>query len=273
MKTIAWIPAGRTQYLKILIPYLLREKKVIQRIFLCLNTDVEKDVAFIKEVCEKYPDYFSLLKLEDGMKPDGRHTVYYFYRYFTDANTIYLKIDDDICFIEKGLISNLIRFRKNNPAYFLIYANLVNNVMCSYLHQHLGALNYQAGIYQWNPFCEIGWKSGEGAENTHECFLNAIKKNDINHFRFSHWEVPDFARISINLICYFGSDGQQIASYIEKDYDDEEFLSQLMPKLLCRINVIYGKKVGSHFAYFTQRDYLEQNTVLLERYARLNVLE
>jgi len=141
--------------------------------------------------------------------------------------------------------------------------------MCSYLHQHLGALNYRKGIYHWNPFCEVGWKSNAGAENVHECFLASLKTDAWKKFLFPQWEVPDFARISINLVCYFGSDGQQIASNIDKNHDDEEFLSQLMPKLLRRMNVIYGKKIGSHFAYYTQREHLENYTLLLERYAQL----
>ena len=270
MKTIAWIPAGRAQYLKILIPYLLRDKGILDRVYFCVNTENEGDIAYIHSMCKKYSDYFECIYLDPGIKPNGSKTVRSFYKNFTEKNTIYLKIDDDICFLQKGLLQDLIKFRKQNKQYFLVFANLVNTTLCSHIHQHLGALNYKKGIYEWDPFCKLGWERGEGAENVHECFLAAIKNGKINKFLFPRWEIPYFDRTSINLICYFGEDSQIFSPLVQNAEDDELFLSRTMPRQLLRINAICGKKIGAHFAYYTQRDYLEQTTTLLEQYYRVS---
>lgn len=265
MKVVAWIPAGRARYLEVLIPYLLREKDLLDCVYLCVNTESSHDREYIDSLSMQDPSYFQSIYLDRDEKP-SRHTVRHFYKYFKEEDTVYLKIDDDICFLQPGLLKELIQFRIEHPSYFLVAANLVNNVLCSYIHQHLGALNYRCGIYNWDPFCKVGWESGIGAENAHLCFLAAIKKGIYENFLFPLWEIADYARLSINLICYFGKDAKNFSPLMEECQDDESFLTEFLPPILARMNCIYGKKVGAHFSYFKQRDYLEQYTDLLIQY-------
>jgi hypothetical protein len=47
---------------------------------------------------------------------------------------------------------------------------------------------------------------------------------------------------------------------------EEHFLTRVLPRRLNRPGIICGDALFGHFAFFTQRDYLEKNTDLLQRY-------
>lgn len=56
----------------------------------------------------------------------------------SERDTIYIKIDDDIVFIEDETIGNIVKRLVENPRYFAVSANVVNNPALSWVHRRLG---------------------------------------------------------------------------------------------------------------------------------------
>jgi len=77
------------------------------------------------------------------------------------------------------------------------------------------------------------------------------------------WSVN---RLSINAILWFGRDLKAIGGIVPGD--DEDFLSVLYPAKIGRSNCVNGDAVVSHFAFFTQREYLDRQHIL-ERYGEI----
>lgn len=54
--------------------------------------------------------------------------------------TMYIKIDDDIVFIEDTTIPTLVESRLSHPERFIVSANIMNQPSLSWVHQHLGVV-------------------------------------------------------------------------------------------------------------------------------------
>jgi len=275
-KVILCVPSGRRQYLEILLPYLLRDRGVINEVHLWLNTRIEADLQYIKSVSSRHPDFIKCIEMPN-MERNGNLVghiagVCQFYANCIDADAIYIKCDDDICFIENGAIADLVAFREQHQEPFLIYPNIVNNVVISHLHQRFGGVPRTVGICQWHPFCEIGHKSGAAAQVIHDSFISEYERDSLDTFKFSRYILWDYIRVSIGFMLFFGHDFAEFGGLIE-GYDDEHFLASVLPERMKRPNVIYGGKLVCHFSYRTQQEYLESNTTLLSKYKAIMLKE
>ncbi|MGC3970583.1 MAG: hypothetical protein QM775_25585 [Pirellulales bacterium] len=65
---------------------------------------------------------------------------YYAKRLKTFEDSLFLKCDDDIVYVELEKLSAFIEFRRAQRNYFIVSANVVNNGVCAYLQQSAGAL-------------------------------------------------------------------------------------------------------------------------------------
>lgn len=270
-KVIATTPAGRKENLRILLPYIYRNTHIIDEYHLWINTELQSDIDYIIYLQDKIPNFIKLIW--PRVKPQGSSSVYQFYEYCTEVKTIYIKIDDDICFIEDNAIEELIRFRISYKEYFLVYANIVNNVICSHIHQRLGILPVSEGKCNYDPFCEQGWRSGKVASNIHSYFISNLNKNLLETYKFKKWILSEFERTSINFICWFGKDFEKFNGRLGNNYlDDEQYLSVYQPKQMNRYNIICGTALVVHYAYYTQREYLDNNTNLIDEYRKISFL-
>ncbi|WP_052754503.1 glycosyltransferase [Calothrix sp. 336/3] len=265
-RIVAVTPAGRERYLEILLPYILENRPVIDEYHLWVNTNNEADIAYMKSLGDKYPDFIKLYFLDTPA--NGNETIRYFFQYCTDVNTIYVRIDDDICLITENAITELVNFRIKYPEYFIIYANILNNSICSYINQRRGSFKDTHGKVTYDVFCDIGWKSGKFAESIHYQFLHDYQQGNIKHYEYPFWILSDFERVSVNFIAWFGKDFAEFDGIVE-GVDEEEWLSVDKPKQINRYNCICGTSIVSHFSYFTQREYLENHTDVLQRYKKL----
>lgn len=261
-------PAGRRRYLEILVPYILRERAWVDEYQLWVNTADEQDLSFLSYLERRYRGFVRLVY--DTHDPDGSRTVRHFYPAATAPRTIYLKLDDDICFIAQGALRNLALVRARYPTYFLVHANAVNTVFASYIHQRLGADDARAGTVRNDPFCPVGWKSGRFAAAAHRQFIEAVRGQAIGRYRFGLWPLPLGARCSLNCCAWLGSDFAAFGGVIDGE-DDEQWLSVKKPRQLGRTSCMLGMALVAHFAYFPQRYYLERWTTLLEQYRELSV--
>ncbi|KAI4226058.1 MAG: hypothetical protein L6R36_003462 [Xanthoria steineri] len=58
-----------------------------------------------------------------------------------ERGTMYIKIDDDLMFIEESAISSLIATKVAHPEHLLISSNTINSPRLAWLHSHLGAIH------------------------------------------------------------------------------------------------------------------------------------
>lgn len=57
-----------------------------------------------------------------------------------EPHSLYIKMDDDVVFIEDTAIPTLVETKLEHPEYFLVSANVVNQSPLAWVHRHLGAL-------------------------------------------------------------------------------------------------------------------------------------
>jgi hypothetical protein len=217
MRKIIITPGGRKQYLEILVKYLERdfqngdfEKWKIWR-----NTTNQTDIDYINYLSEKYNNWIEVIPCPVPFQEHFSRTIHAFYKTCTEDDAIYLRLDDDIVWIEKDAIKELFYFRIKNPNYFVVFGNIINNSICGYIHQHLGAIDYSKGINGYTCMDNIGWKNNEFAEHTHRTFFKNLFYPEF--YKFNKWELLGFIRFSINVMCWFGDDFKQFNNDIELD--------------------------------------------------------
>lgn len=255
-------PAGRRRNLKTLVAHLLANRAHIDEHHFWLNTEDPKDIAWIEAVAKEHSDFFKIKYLTIPFA--GCLSIHHFFRQCIEPDTIYVRLDDDICWIAPDMIKELIKFRLANRKPFLVYANTINNAICSHIHQRQRALSTEMGICSYAVTCNVGWGSGPVAATIHAEFLKAIADDDLDRFKFNCWELYHYERTSINCICWFGADFAAFKG--EVGIDEEDWLSVEKPRIDQRPNVICGMALVAHFAFRPQREYLEQSTELINSY-------
>jgi hypothetical protein len=259
-----WIvtPAGRKRCLQILLRYLLRAKQAreFDRWILWVNTENDSDIEYMQSLAEQY-DFIETRELT--VPYDGCRSIGTFFPECVEDDTVYVRLDDDIVFIEPGAIDRLIRFRLANPDYFLVYGNIVNNSILSFLHQHLGAVGRTFGINVYCATADLGFKRPAFAHYVHTEFLSQLKTGNADRFRFSRWLLHDFERVCINCISWLGSEFKQFGGKVGPD--EELWLSVEKPMSLGRPSCIFGEVLFAHYSFQTQRPEMDW-TDILQRY-------
>jgi hypothetical protein len=268
MKVIGVTPAGRERYLRILVPYLLENRHLLHEHRFWVNTSNESDRQYILGLCEAYPDFFKAEFLADD-EPDGIFTIHRFFENCCDKDAIYIRIDDDVCWIAKDAIKKMITARLEDRSKFLIYGNTINHPVCSQIHQQNGLIPLVKGIATGDGLCEIAWRSGEFAELAHNAFLDKLESGNERDFFIQDVVIPPQSRkrVAINFISWLGEDMSACNGKVGEK--EEDWLSIDRPLELNRSLKIIGDAMVAHFSYFPQRRYLE-STHVLERYERIS---
>lgn len=267
MKKIIITPAGRKKYIEILYKYLKKFKDEFDQWHLWMNTQERADNEYLDELVkedwieqvywdkERYPTYLK----------NRWNDIHYFYPIDSiDPEAIYLRIDDDIVWIEDKAITKMFDFRLKNPQYFLIIGNIINNALIGHLHQRFGVIDRSEGRNDYICFCNIGWKKPEYAELVHRTFLKNL--NSLDKYKFSRWEMFFHNRISVNVACWLGKDFAKFNGRVGLVEEDE--LSTYLPIQQKQVNCINGQALFSHYSFYTQRDYLDK-TDILQKYSSL----
>lgn len=248
--------AGRRRYMQYLIPYIV-SSPIVDRYDIWVNTHNGADIEFFKRMAEKFP-VINLVWQPDGVV-NGNASINAFYKFCTEPNTIYFKLDDDVVWMEPGLIEKMVRFRIDNPNYFLVSPLVINNSLCTYLLQLEKKLKLDM-YYPASPLHPILWKNGYFAYDLHQWFLN-------NYLRTGRWEdlhvgkkELGMTRFSINAILWFGDEMRKFGGMVSGD--DEEFMSCIYPTLNGVSNAWNGDAIVAHFAFFTQREQLDRQRIL-----------
>jgi hypothetical protein len=254
-------PAGRKHYLELLKDYILNDESVYEW-HLWDNCRKQSDREYIQEL-ERCHNKIKIIRIDN---PDGTNrSVNLFYQFCKDPDTFYIKIDDDVVYVEKDCFRKLFEHALSTRDQHIWWSPLViNNAICSWLIKYHGnaeisdALSCQAND-------NIGWKSAKFASKIHHIFLDKIKNGEINDFKTNNFSIS-LSRFSINCIGFFGED---VIKYEQKfcpaNTDDEEWISAVLPTITGRSGQVVGNIIVSHFAFFTQ-EYELLYEKLLEKY-------
>ena len=268
------VPAGRRRYLELLVRHLLPLRGFVDRVDLWVNTADAADLAYLEALSlSVQPVYFRLVKVPPPteLTPGGKSKVgmsYHigaFYPHAADPGTVYVRLDDDICYIAPGAIRTLVEYRLAHPDPFLIYPTIVNNSLMSALLQQHGAFGKDIGDCPYELLGR-GWHDGRFAEQVHRRFIQAVQRRDLTKWRLPDKIFTDFERVSVNAISWLGADMAACAATVGEL--EEGYLSHDRPKELGRPNALCGAAVVAHFAYGAQRAFIER-TNLLREYGRL----
>ena len=113
-KIVVNTAAGRRRYLQYLIPFVVSN-----------------------ELVDRYD-----LWQPDGVI-NGVLSIDAFYRYCCDDDTIYIKLDDDIIWLEPNFFEELVSFRIANPSYFMVSPLVINNDISTYILQSKGLIQFK----------------------------------------------------------------------------------------------------------------------------------
>jgi hypothetical protein len=260
MKKIITTPAGRQKYLEVLLKNLIKNKQDFDEWHLWLNTTNQEDIIY----CQSLADTYSWIKaIPLSIPHNGNLSIHSFFRDCADHDAVYIRLDDDIVFLEKNFCKKLFQYRVDNPDPFLVYGNIVNNACISHLHQRYGALGVNTPHIEYSCMGNM-WRA-EAAQhvyNMHQEFIGKVKQyNSVDFMRFSPaWILNLYERVSINCISWLGKTFAEFGGNV--GYDEEAWLSMDKPASMGKPNVIFGDAVCAHFSFYTQRDFLDKTDVL-----------
>lgn len=264
-RVVAVTPAGRRRYMSVLLPYVLRDRHVIDEWHLWQNTTDHEDLAWMRRLADRHP-FVTLVppsRQVDHQTP--AHSISQYFKTCVDPGTVYVRLDDDVVYVHPGAVAELCRVRMASPEPFLVYANVVNNAVCTHIHQRLGIVGLRPRV-SYSCLDPVGWGDPHFALAVHETFLGRVVEGAPGAYLFGRWEMWEADRFSINCFAFLGSDFAGFGG--EVGGDEEEWLTVTKPRESGRGTVVAGGALVSHFAFFTQREFLDK-TNLLERYAGL----
>ena len=160
MKRIVVTPAGRQSYLQLLYQHLASQKNYFDEWRLWLNTVHEPDIAFCRELAARH----SWIKPVELTVPHaGGHSIHSFYKNCVDPSAAYLRIDDDVVWLEDDFVDKMFDYRLRHPEFFLVFGNIVNNAVISHIYQRCGLVDYTYGNCLYDCLCAVGWASPDFA--------------------------------------------------------------------------------------------------------------
>lgn len=271
-KVVCVTPAGRRRYMKLLAPYIL-SNDIVDRWDIWINTTNPRDISFFEYLAKNFPK-ISLIPQPDGII-DGNASINGFFRYCVEKDTVYIRFDDDIIWIEPHFFEKFVNYRIQNKDYFLTFPLIINNAICS--HLLMCSKKFKTKIYI--KACaddKFAWANPKFAYELHTWFLNYMKTNSYKDLYIPN-KIIALNRFSINCMSWLGDTFVKFNGIVLGD--EEEYLTVIKPAELGLCNCIVGDVLVSHFAFFTQREYLDrtdilsQYEVLLKKNTNKNIVE
>src|SRR6185295_19749431 len=134
MKLIVVTPAGREKYLRLLSHYVLGSPEVAEW-QLWDNARNAADRAYVHRLAASDPR----CRLKQLTGADGSFdAIAGFWRCCDDPEAIYLRLDDDVVFVEPDFFPRFVaRARKERGKALWFSPLVINNAICNWLLKHL----------------------------------------------------------------------------------------------------------------------------------------
>lgn len=274
-KIVAVTPAGRQRYLEILYKYLCKNKHILDRWDIWVNTNNQSDINYLKSLSEQ--DSFVNLIFPDW---PYEHTLSItpFWTKATDEDTVYVRFDDDVVFIADNTIENLVDFRLKHPEYFLIYPFIINSTQHSRNLQDRNLLSTQYGLVRKEEelfgdgiYDPVGLYSVDFVRHMHNTFLQKYNENTYKEFmtpKKIEWMLG--SQVSINCVCWTGEFMKKITplNHGILPTAEEAYLTIDGTREFNMHNCTIPDTLVVHFLFSTQRPQDELYDVL-EQYRKL----
>jgi hypothetical protein len=254
---------GRRQYVEILNCYLeqnlIENGGLLREITFILKTNKQEDITYLHELIAQHPGTY-FIKKDDNLG----WTFHTHYRNL-DPDSFYVKIDDDILYIDPNAIKSMLKTKLNNPSAIFISANVINHPAFGPLHLHLMTILNVTNTLSIVPGTGLpvyDWKKSEYANAHHRSFLRHHKEKTLDQYVFPTWDFNALAynRWSINFILFKGHEVQDVGPG-----DDEHQISIVIPQKYKKHCLVDGKALVVHFGYIPQRhDGLRDNDFISE---------
>lgn len=261
-KIVVNTAAGRRRYMQYLVPPIINSD-IVDRYDIWINTNNGADIEFFKQLANHYPKV-NLVWQPDGIL-NGIKSINAFYRICVEDETIYMKLDDDVVWFEPQLFEKMVKFRVDNPDYFIVSPLVINNALSTYLLQLHDKIQLDQ-YYESRCAHPILCHNGYFASTLHEWFMDKYLKTKEYDKLYVGIQPFGMTRFSINCILWFGSEMKKFGGDVPGD--DEEFMSCIKPTQLGKSNCINGDALISHFAFGLQREILDKCTIL-EKYGEI----
>ena len=243
-KTIITCFAGRKEYMEIQVQYII---KLLNKYDFIESYDIwdfswsEIDSKYLNTLTSLHPK-IKIRQAPDYGKatrasPTGSKQYAYFFNqgYDSDAykDYIFVKVDDDVLYIDIDNFGFFIEQRKQNAHHFLVSANVVNN-------------NFDI----------------IDASSIHEDFLKSISNLSSDENDKKTIEYPNTSRLSINFCSWLGKDLPLIVEEFSDGigFNDEWRMCHVIPSKINKNNLIIKSYKVSHFSFGTQS--FDKNTFL-----------
>ncbi|KAL7748261.1 hypothetical protein RI367_006220 [Sorochytrium milnesiophthora] len=288
---------GRKASMRILHSYLERNLEsnggLLSEVIFVVNTDNHDDLRFLELLLTLQPAFYRKLVVKPVDNMD--FSVHYDWM---ERDKLYVKIDDDVVFVEDGTIEALLQ-EKLRDRYLFVSANIVNHPLLSMFHQTLVPfVEYEPYrtdprsmedntivLRPWRrrpsgappptdfhpPFwdSDCTWGSWRCAAIVHRNLFDRVRSNTMSLFGYDvhDFHTPDMnARWSIN---FFILNSTDILGKIT-EADDERIIAVELSKQTGKHSASVGTNAAAaHYAYNSQRVNLDKYTNIIDEYMEL----
>lgn len=247
----------RLDTIHILSKYLARDRKHFDEWHIWANTHDEHILTELSKLDAK------IITHPQSQPMDGVENLHFFYKEDSFAiDTDYLKLDDDIIWLEPNFIDKIFNYRDQyRHEYFLIFPNIINNAVLSNINMRLGNFPWHNSCW-YNVLDPTGWGNPLFAEELHRKLLNHIHDTSYNNWHFNKWVLDWRDNVSINAICWTSEDFAKVAPHIQGF--DESWINNYGPSITNKHSIIIGDIICSHYAFHIQKAHLDSTTILEE---------
>lgn len=259
-KVIAHTPCGRRRFMDILAAYMKREHDAehIDEWVLFRNAYCYVDDPIIFQYAEKFPWVTILdhpqviISADPPQNTTQAPLISRFYpllaRSVTDDEAVYIRFDDDICYVHEDAVPRLVRWRLTHRAPFLVYPLIINNTRTSYHLQQAGKVTKDWGTVTNDMGCNIGCHDEQFSYGLHMMALDSVEAGKVvEDFSLPSREFTNYddGRISVNCFAIMGKDLK--ATRVHPD--EESYFSWWRPEDLGRFNARCGDAIVVHFSF------------------------
>lgn len=265
-KVVVCTPAGREKYLSFFKKFVYRkmEEGLIDGWQLWQNTVKQSDIDYLTSMAAENPKVkvFTVPDIEDKYNFCDTLRTYEFFANAQADDTIYVRFDDDIVWVEEGALEKMLKARIDCPYAFLIYPNIINSTTVTSWHQEIGALGLEAGevnkendVNPDNAYLHpFNYTDSGLIDLIHDTFKKRYNEKSLPAYYLPNRSLDKYNRFSICCIVWWGKD------HIIPGRIEEPQLAYELPEKYHRPVFFVGDALMVHYAYHTQRDYLESCT-------------